>query len=210
MKRILYCLGMVFGMAWGAAPVSAQTAQHQLETFVSTVNAASGSFTQTMTDAKSQTAQQSSQSGVFSFQRPGKFKWAVQKPYEQFMVSNGQQVYQYDPDLAQVTVRKVDQVIGASPAAILFGSNSLAQSFEVSPLPEQAGIAWLRAKPRHQDTGFAGMDIGFKDNLPVCLELLDAFGQKTRVELSNFTLNPALRDQDFQFTPPAGVEVVKM
>ncbi|WP_233161677.1 MULTISPECIES: outer membrane lipoprotein chaperone LolA [unclassified Achromobacter] len=195
------------GAAWAAS------AQEQLKSFVATVTSASGNFSQVTSGATG--AQQSArakapQSGTFSFQRPGRFRWAVQKPYEQLIVSDGKQVYQYDPDLAQVTVRKVDQAIGTSPAAILFGSGSLEQSFDVSPLPAKDGLDWLRAKPRSSDAGFSRVDIGFKDNLPARIELLDAFGQTTRVDLSGITPNPRLGDKDFQFTPPKGVDTVKM
>jgi outer membrane lipoprotein carrier protein len=134
----------------------------------------------------------------------------MQRPYEQLIVSDGEQVYQYDPDLAQVTVRKVDQAIGTSPAAILFGSGSLEQSFDVSALPAHDGLEWLRARPRNTDAGFSRVDIGFKNNQPVRIELLDAFGQTTRVDLSHITPNPKVTARDFQFTPPKGVDVVSM
>ncbi|AOB32338.1 hypothetical protein AKI39_18845 [Bordetella sp. H567] len=193
--------------AW--LPAHAATAQEQLHAFVSAVTAATGSFTQA-TSGGQQSQPRPPQSGTFSFQRPGRFKWSVQKPYEQLIVSDGKQVYQYDPDLAQVTVRKVDQAIGTSPAAILFGSGSLEQSFDVSALPAKDGLEWLRAKPRTTDAGFSRVDIGFKDNQPARIELLDAFGQTTRVDLSNIVPNPRISAQDFQFTPPKGVDVVNM
>ncbi len=187
----------------------AASATEQLRSFVATVSGATGTFTQSTTGA-TQGRQQPPQSGVFSFQRPGKFKWSVQKPYEQLIVSNGTQVFQYDPDLAQVTVRQVDRAIGTSPAAILFGSGSLEQSFDVSPLPGKNGLDWLRAKPRTADAGFARVDIGFSNNQPQRIELLDSFGQTTVVVLSNLKPNPSLPATEFQFTPPKGVDVVKM
>lgn len=191
------------------AGADAATAQEQLHAFVSSVTAATGAFTQA-TSGGQQSQPRPPQSGTFSFQRPGKFKWSVQKPYEQLIVSDGKQVYQYDPDLAQVTVRKVDQAIGTSPAAILFGSGSLEQSFDVSALPAKDGLEWLRAKPRSTDAGFSRVDIGFKDNQPARIELLDAFGQTTRVDLSNIVPNPRINAGDFEFTPPKGVDVVNM
>lgn len=186
----------------------AADARTQLKAFVAEIKTATGSFTQSTTGPQGNP--QRPQSGTFAFQRPGKFKWAVSQPYEQLVVSDGQQVYQYDPDLAQVTVRKVDQAIGTSPAAILFGSGELEQAFEVSALPARDGMEWLRAKPRNADAGFAQVDIGMRGNLPARVELLDAFGQTTRVELSNIQANPALPAGEFGFTPPAGVDVVKM
>jgi len=186
----------------------AASAQEQLRAFVSTVTSATGSFSQYTVNDQGRT--QPAQTGVFSFQRPGKFKWAVQKPYEQLVISDGRQVFQYDPDLAQVTERKVDAAIGTSPAAILFGSGSLEQSFDVSALPAKDGVDWLRAKPRTADAGFSRVDIGMKNNLPVRVELLDSFGQTTRVDLSGIQANPQLPAKEFQFTAPKGVDVVKM
>ncbi len=186
----------------------AASAQEQLRNFVSTVTGATGSFSQYTVNDQGRT--QPAQTGVFSFQRPGKFKWAVQKPYEQLVISDGRQVFQFDPDLAQVTERKVDAAIGTSPAAILFGSGSLEQSFDVSALPAKDGVDWLRAKPRTADAGFSRVDIGMKNNLPVRVELLDSFGQTTRVDLSAIQPNPQLPAKEFQFTAPKGVDVVKM
>jgi outer membrane lipoprotein carrier protein len=197
-------------LALGLLPVwaMAATAQEQLRSFVSTVTSATGSFSQFT--AGSQGRPQPAQSGTFSFQRPGKFRWSVTKPYQQLVISDGKQVYQYDADLAQVTVRKVDQAIGTSPAAILFGSESLEQSFTVTSLPSTGGLDWLRAKPLKADAGFAQMDIGFQNNLPQRIELLDSFGQTTEVTLSDIKPNPTIPPSDFEFVAPKGVDVVKM
>ena len=132
-----------------SAPAAAASAQEQLRDFVGKVNGATGSFSQYTVNAQGRT--QPAQTGTFSFQRPGKFKWAVQKPYEQLVISDGAKVYQYDPDLLQVTERKVDAAIGTSPAAILFGSGSLEQSFEVSALPSgRPGLAARQAAQRRR------------------------------------------------------------
>src|SRR5690606_16734979 len=133
------------------APVMAWSTQapDQLEQFIAKVQSATGDFTQQRVDQQGKP-----QSGKFSFERPGKFKWAVEKPYEQLIISDGKKVYQYDPDLAQVTERGVDQSIGTSPAAILFGSGSLAESFTISSLPSKDGFEWLRAVPVAGSAGF--------------------------------------------------------
>ncbi|WP_238912838.1 outer membrane lipoprotein chaperone LolA [Achromobacter insolitus] len=206
--KTLRRLAAVAALSLAPAMVFAASAQEQLRAFVATVTSATGSFSQYTVNNQGRT--QPAQTGVFSFQRPGKFKWAVQKPYEQLVVSDGRQVFQFDPDLAQVTERKVDAAIGTSPAAILFGSGSLEQSFDVSALPSKDGIDWLRAKPRTADAGFSRVDIGMKDNLPVRVELLDSFGQTTRVDLSGIAANSQLPAKEFQFVAPKGVDVVKM
>jgi outer membrane lipoprotein carrier protein len=186
----------------------AADARSQLKHFVHEVQAASGQFTQSTVGAQGRT--QPAQSGVFSFQRPGRFKWQVQKPYEQLIVSDGKQVLQYDPDLAQVTERDVDAVIGTSPAAILFGAGALEQVFDVQVLPDHAGLQWLRATPKTADAGFSRVDLGFSGNMPRQLELLDSFGQITHVVLSSIQPNPGLPAGEFSFAPVDDVDVVKM
>ncbi len=186
--------------AWSADAVA------QLRKFIAEVPSASGHFTQQRLDKQGS----SGQSGDFSFKRPGQFRWEVAKPYKQLIVSNGKVVYQYDPDLAQVTERNVGQSVGSSPAAILFGSGSLDDNFTLLGQPSKAGMDWLRATPRSADAGFAYVDIGFRDAMPARLELLDSFGQTTRIDLSNIVVNPKLDAKAFSFTPPADVDVVKM
>jgi len=208
MSRYLCRLGVLALACLVPLAAHAAGARDQLRSFVAQVSNATGSFSQYTVGQQGQT--RPAQSGVFSFERPGKFKWAVQKPYEQLIVSDGKQVFQYDPDLAQVTVRAVDQAIGASPAAILFGSGTLEDAFEVADLPERDGLQWLRAMPRSADAGFARVDIGMRGDTPARIELLDAFGQTTRVELSDIRPNPGLPAEEFRFAPPEGVDVVRM
>lgn len=187
---------------------TAASAQEQLQGFVSKVQAATGNFSQYTLGTQGQT--KPAQSGSFAFQRPGRFKWDVLKPYAQQIVSDGQQLFQFDPDLNQVTVRKVDQAIGSSPAAILFGAGSLEQSFTVTALPDKDGLSWLRAKPRNGEAGFVHVDLGFSGGLPARIILLDAFGQSTHINLSGIVPNPTLAAEAFRFVPPPGADVVRM
>ena len=201
--------GLVFsGLCLLCTPVWANPAQQQLESFVSQVQAATGGFSQYTVGAQGQT--KPAQSGQFAFQRPGRFKWDVQKPYAQQIISDGLQLFQFDPDLNQVTVRKVDQAIGTSPAAILFGSGSLEQSFTVTALPDKDGLLWLRAKPRDGQAGFVHVDLGFREGLPARIILLDAFGHNTHIDFSGLVRNPPMSDQVFKFVPPQGADVVRM
>lgn len=200
----------VLAFALTACPLLAWSADAptQLRDFAAKVQSGTGQFTQQTIGGKG--GGKRPQLGEFSFKRPGQFKWAVKKPYEQLIISDGKLVYQYDPDLAQVTERKVDQSIGASPAAILFGSGSLDEAFSITALPGKNGLDWLRATPRSADAGFTHVDIGFQGGLPARLELLDSFGQTTRIDLSNIVANPKLTPGEFKFVPPKGVDVVKM
>lgn len=199
---------VIFGLLGGSSVLYAQSAAQQLRDFAQHVAAATGEFSQRTVDAQGK--ERPAQTGEFAFKRPGQFKWQVIKPYEQLVLSDGKQLYQYDPDLNQLTQRGVDEAIGASPAAILFGSGQLDQNFDLSDRPDAEGLQWLRAKPKAGDAGFEYVDIAFDDGTPARLILLDAFGQQTLIELSQINTAVKLQAADFSFTPPADVDVVTL
>lgn len=182
-------------------------AKQQLSDFVKNIKSATGQFAQQSSGASQN---KGTQSGNFSFERPGRFVWDITKPYEQKVVSDGQKVYQYDPDLAQVTIRNIQDSVGASPASILFGNNDLDDNFTVKVLPESDGMVWLRATPKVADQGMSYMDIAFANNLPAELRIRDSFGQTTTIKLRNFKANVQIPASEFSFTAPEGVDVVNM
>lgn len=205
----LAALAMAAGLAGFSSPAAlAADAAAQLNAFVKNVRTATGTFTQSTQSSRGQPAP--AQSGTFAFERPGKFRWAVEKPYEQLVLSDGKRLYQYDPDLAQVSVRSVGAAIGNAPAQVLFGQGSLEQSFEIEPLAAKEGLQWLRATPRSAEAGFSYMDMGFDGNLPMRIDILDAFGQTTRVEFTTIVPNPSIPSGQFTFVAPAGVDVINM
>lgn len=195
-------------LSFACAPAMSADAQAQLEEFASKVQSATGKFTQQVADDRGQL--RAPQQGEFAFKRPGQFRWETLQPYEQLVVSDGKLLRQYDPDLAQVTERSVSDSIGASPAAILFGSGKLEEAFELASLPNRDNLSWLRAKPRDGGAGFAHVDIGFSEGMPRQLELLDSFGQTTRITLAEILANPDLPADTFDFKAPADVDVVRM
>lgn len=205
----LAVVALTGAMSVMAAPgAMAADARSQLDAFVKQVRSATGTFTQATQSSRGQPAP--AQSGTFAFERPGKFRWAVEKPYEQLVLSDGKKLYQYDPDLAQVSVRSVGAAIGNAPAQVLFGEGSLEQSFNIQPLAAKENLQWLRATPRTAEAGFSHMDMGFDGNLPVRIDILDAFGQVTRVEFTTIVPNPGIPASQFTFVAPAGVDVVNM
>lgn len=199
---------MLFAVLMSSAALARADALAQLQAFIGDVQAAQGQFSQVVQAEDGSRA--APQQGDFAFQRPGRFRWEVKRPYEQLVLSDGQVLLQYDPDLEQMTRRRVDEAIGASPAAILFGSGKLDENFVLTPREARDGLEWLRATPRQTDAGFESLDIGLRGNLPVVLEVRDGFGQMTRIELQNLQTAGQLDDSLFSFVPPAGTDVVVM
>ena len=170
------------------APVFAHaSALDQFKSFVAGTKSAKGEFTQRLvkTDAAGKEAKVSTpSSGTFVFARPGKFIWLYQKPYEQLLQADGDKLYIYDKDLNQVTVKKLGDALGSSPAAILFGSNDLEKNFTLKEAGSKDGMEWLQATPKAKDTTFDQIGIGLKDGVPQAMELRDSFGQVSLLTFS--------------------------
>ncbi|MGI9047289.1 MAG: outer membrane lipoprotein chaperone LolA [Burkholderiales bacterium] len=178
----------------------------RLKNFVETTRSAKADFTQIVTGNAAQKPQRAS--GEMQFSRPGKFRWSYDKPYEQLIVGDGKRLWIYDKDLEQVTVKLLDQALGGSPAALLAGSNEIEKSFALQDAGSQGGLEWLEAVPKTPDSTFSTVRMGFDDSGLKVMELNDHFGQKTQIEFSNLQKNPELAEQTFEFTPPAGADIV--
>ena len=190
---------MVFCLAANASGLD------QLKSFLDTNRSARGVFTQTMVAKSGRKPQQSA--GIFALQRPGKFRWSYEKPYKQLLVSDGDKLWSYDPDLNQVAVKKLGTAFGSSPAALLAGQD-LGKYFELKEGAAADGVEFVEATPKGGDASFERVKIGFVAKQPVSMEIHDSFGQVTVLRFTRFEANPALPAALFRFVAPAGADVV--
>lgn len=179
----------------------------KLKSFISATRSGQANFTQTVLDRNGKKTQ--SASGTMQFVRPGKFRWSYQKPYEQLIVGDGAKFWMYDVDLNQASVKKLDQALGSSPAALLAGSNEIERGFVLKDTGSKDALDWLEAAPRNRDTSFENIRMAFdaQGDLAV-MELSDAFGNHTVLRFSGLQRNPALSPGLFKFSPPKGADVI--
>jgi outer membrane lipoprotein carrier protein len=196
-------------IAWAlfatALPAQAD-ARARLDAFVAGTKGLKAQFSQTVTDAKGRKTQEAS--GTLFLSRPGKFRWVYSRPYAQLIVGDGKKLWIYDEDLDQVTVRKLDQAIGESPAALLAGSNDIEKLFDLKEAGGRDGLEWLEATPKGKEGSFERVRMGFRGNDLVAMELQDNFGQTTLLRFNGLERNPAMGGSLFRFTPPKGVDVM--
>ena len=197
-------------VAWSAltlVPIAAHAdAVDALKAFVQQVKTGHATFTQTVTSpdgAKTKTS-----SGSFEFARPDRFRFAYLKPFEQLIVADGQKVWIYDSDLNQVSSRKFSQALGATPAALLAGSD-LSRDFDLVALPPKDGLDWAKATPKAKDGAFESMRIGFKGKQLAAVEITDNFAQRSRLTFAQFNANVELPLENFKFVIPKGVDVLE-
>lgn len=198
-KSLLLLCGLLLGASAHAAGLD------QLRAFLDHTKTARGVFAQSVTSKSGRKPQQSA--GSFALQRPGKFRWHYERPYAQLLVSDGEKLWSFDPDLNQVTTRKLGKALGSSPAALLAGGD-LDAHFVLKNAGEAEGLEMVDATPKAADSTFERVRIGFKDNLPKLMEIRDNFGQVTTLMFTEFHANPQLSKDQFKFVPPKGADVV--
>lgn len=177
-----------------------------LKNFLQGSRTVKAQFTQTVQDRNGKQIQTAS--GTMQFSRPGKFRWEYAKPYPQLIVGDGSRVWMYDADLNQVTVRKLDQALGNTPAALLAGNNAIEQNFTLAEAGKIDGLEWVEATPKGKESSFERIRLAFRDATLEAMELRDHFGQTTLIRFAGLVLNPKLDPKLFTFEPPQGADVV--
>lgn len=215
---LVFCLSAFSSVA--LSQDSRPNGVEQLRQFVKTVQSAQGEFAQQqMRTPKPNEPQDKLKlirqtSGQFIFQRPGKFVWDTQKPYEQKLIADGKQLLIWDKDLNQLTIRSANQALAASPAAILFGESALDAQFELEDGGSKTDLQWVnlqpKVKPGQGDLPYTKIAIGMAAGLPKALELTDGFGSVVLVFFNQMQINPKIEPSRFQFKAPPGAEVLRL
>lgn len=199
MRTLIFLGGMLASTLACAAGID------QLKAFWATTQSAQGAFAQSVVGKSGRKPQNSV--GSFTLMRPGKLRWAYEKPMRLLLVADGEKLWTYDADLNQVTVGKIDKALGATPAALLTGE-ALDKHFTLTDVGTADGMEIVDALPKGADSTFVRVRIGLSNNLPRLMEVEDNFGQTTTVLFTEFQPNPLLAKDAFRFTPPAGADVV--
>ncbi|MFM9835691.1 MAG: outer membrane lipoprotein chaperone LolA [Methylophilaceae bacterium] len=198
-SKLLFILCFVAGSAFADGVAS-------LREFYKSTDAMRAKFHQVVNDNKGRKLQEVE--GTMQLQRPNKFRWDYNKPYEQQIVSDGKQVFLYDTDLQQVTMRDLSKTIGSSPAAMLAGGDAVEKSFALKNATRKDGLTWVLALPKDKDSGFDRVLLGFKAEKLRKMEMYDSFNHVTLITFDDVERNPTLDATTFLFTPPKGVDVV--
>ena len=201
MKKLLCLLLLLMPL-----PAMAGVGDVRLKAFFEEVDSVRADFVQQVLNPQNQALQQTS--GTMLLSRPGRFRWDYTKPYKQLIVANGEKVWLYDVDLEQVTVKKFDAAMGSTPALLLSSGANIEDNFSVNDLGMKNDLAWVELTPKNKDSGFEKLLLGFGEHNLQHMELQDSFGQLTRLSFTNIERNPELESAQFDFVPPAGVDVI--
>lgn len=211
------CLGLALGVPALAVsqPAVAAVAQPDktsialMNRFFNSVKTLEADFQQEVENDKGRITKRAS--GEIALSRPGRFRWVYADPEPQEIIGDGEKLWVYDKDLAQVSVRPLNSALGNTPAALIAGRNVVAQHYQVRSLGRRGDLYWVELIPKSENYGFRRVLMGLADDAGLLhsLELYDNFGQTTRLRFSNMQVNKPVSGQQFSFAPPAGVDVLQ-
>jgi outer membrane lipoprotein carrier protein len=181
-----------------------------LDRYLDGLSSLNTAFTQDVTDAHGK--QIESGTGSLLVQRPGKFRWDYSprnSPHGQLLVADGKNLWFYDRELAQVSVKPVESALSATPVTLLSGSSAqLHDTFEISAAGSHDGMEWVSVKPRSAEADFSDAELGFSHDQLARMVVNDRLGQTVRLDFSHAERNGHVDATDLQFKPPAGVDVI--
>jgi len=195
--------GLLSALAFGTV-VQAQT---PLDTYLTQLKTLRADFAQTVTDGKGEV--QKAQ-GTLIIVRPGRFRWELTPDggSPQLMVADGKNLWFYDRDLEQVSVKAATAALTATPAGLLSGDGNIRELFTVSSAGKSDGFDWVLVKPRESDADFREARLGFGPSELKRMVLKDKLGQTVRLDFSKSERNPSVAESEVKFTPPPGADVI--
>lgn len=188
-----------------ASPVFADDAERRLQAALKNMDNMSAEFKQTLRDEDEQIVQQSR--GTLALQRPGKFSWNYTDPFEQQIVADGSELWVYDVELEQVTVKPMDEGLSNAPIMILMKQSEVSRQFKISEVGQRKFLYWIELKPNAVDLEYARIFIGLEDDELRAMELQDQFGQSTQIVFENLRVGVVHNPATFKFVVPPGVDV---
>lgn len=189
-----------------ASPLHAAEARAALDAFARDLSTLEGRFEQRVVDANGNPVETSA--GTIAVRAPRQFRWEYESPFPQLIVADGDNVWIFDPDLDQVTVRAQALEEARSPLTVLTDLGQLDEDYRVSERPDAEGLKWLRLEPKSEEAPFRHCDLGFDAGGFARMVLIDQLGQRNEIVFSGWRRNAALDAALFRFVPPAGVDVV--
>ncbi|MFI4867305.1 MAG: outer membrane lipoprotein carrier protein LolA, partial [Steroidobacterales bacterium] len=218
--------GMVFLLAVGGAAAATAGTDTALDRYLNGMSSLRIAFTQTVTDARG--IQTETGAGTLLVARPGRFRWDYQPRADaaaataatagtsdtsgqrgQLLVADGKNLWFYDRELAQVSVKPVAAALSATPVMLLSGSaTQLHESFDISAAASHDGLDWVSVKPRSAEADFSHAELGFARERLARMVVTDRLGQTVRLDFSHGERNARIEPSDLQFKPPADVDVI--
>ena len=206
-KKTILLISFVLtaSVAHGQATLD-ELGQKLVNDFLTNITTLEGQFEQSLIDAEGAIVE--TNSGTLEIERPTRFRWSYTEPYEQWLIADGVNIWSYDLDLEQVTVKPQAEALANTPALLLGGSENALEQFDFGVTTVETITTWVRLDPKNKDSGFNRVELGFIDGELRRMVFFDNLEQTTLVALHDVKVNEPIESGRFEFVVPDGVDLV--
>jgi len=209
--------GSAEGDAGPAPEGCGEAVARRVQAHYETVRNLSADFVQTSTLASLGPARQGepgadSSRGEVVFAKPGRMRWHYREPAESLVVSDGEDLWTYDPDLGEAQHLPVGRgYLSGAAIQFLMGEGEILETFRVEAPDCEGQRVRLELVPREPASyERLRLEVDRDSGQVVSTEVADLFGNVTRVTFSNIRTNRNVDDEAFRFDPPEGTEVIEV
>jgi len=206
-KGLVPLLALLAQLALCGAPAAEQTTP--LDRYLDGLRSLRVSFSQSVTDPQGHETDRSS--GEFLVLRPDRFRWDVRPSTGasgQLLVADGKNLWYFDRDLQQVTVKPMSAALSATPAMLLSGTGDVRGSFDVRADGKRDGLDWVRVTPRTAEADFRDALLGFSGKELRRMTLKDKLGQTATLVFDRAERNAPVTASEVSFAPPPDADVI--
>jgi outer membrane lipoprotein carrier protein len=206
LSGLLFCAVAQFAQFANADVAIDRDGEKLVNDFLTDVVTMQGRFEQSLLDADGQVVEVSS--GTLEIERPSRFRWAYAEPYEQWLIADGLNVWSYDVDLQQATVKPQKKALSNTPAMLLGGAVTALKQFRFEGSMVENATTWVRMVPVDDSSGFNRVELGFLDGQLARMVFFDNLKQTTLVSLFDVVVNEPIDASFFDFVVPDDVDLV--
>lgn len=206
MKRLLSVFSMMVVMTITAPVFAVEKADvATLKNYVQSLQTLRANFIQVQPEEA--IYQQNKSVGYLVLKRPGKLMWVYQTPEQQEIISDGRNLWIFESEIDQASVRPLASVQDDFPMRWLLYNEDLEKHFEIIPGQKENGLSWFNLVPR-EGTFFQSLDIAIANNQMVQVWMYQSEDNITKVEFTDIEQNNTIANNQFDFNPPKGVDVI--
>lgn len=146
----------------------------------------------------------------FKLKRPDGFYWETLEPFPELIVTDGKTLWNYQPDLLQVTLENWESERSELAAQLLSGRMAeIEADYFITGGDLGNGTAWeFVLEPVDPASLYERVTLYFRERRLDAIHVDNGNGQRTFWEFFEHVLDAPLADEEFIFTPPADIEVV--
>ncbi|SFM67472.1 outer membrane lipoprotein carrier protein [Marinobacter pelagius] len=214
-RQMKVAFGLMIGLMFSSGTVAAEESNAQsreaateLASILKSYESYQANFIQIVVNENGSRVQETQ--GELKAKRPGLFYWETSAPLPQFIVSNGETVEVYDPDLEQVTIHKLDDRVQTTPALLLSGEvDNLDETYQVSQRRIGERTREFTLEPRSPDSLFISLRLSFFDGELQEMRMEDSLSQLSILSFDDIRLNETVDASAFTLEYPDGVDIIR-